>query len=277
MMAAKRATKPDVTEEDIREMIRMGRNVKRMIRIFAAILIMCFAWLRFADFDFGPITDDLTALFLQRLALLLYFISWVWGAIYDTNVQIDMYLRPPSRGRLTATMLGLCITLLLVFGVLCYVDDLRKFGLVLAAFWTVNIIGYAYLVKKVIPGPLQTTREKHEYDATTARPRKHEAYWKLEKLSLVRAYMMGKWQVYRFGTGGLMIVAINLLAFTTLSDAIALRGATSSDFVVTLGILLFVLAVEGWMTAARLQLLMDSRRLAALATKYKLTPLAGSG
>src|SRR5688500_12514856 len=82
------------------EIIYQARIARRVVAVAAAILAGAFAWLQFREIDFTPITNDISAKYLLRLTLALYYTCWVAGLLSDTNDQEVIYFEPPSKKRL---------------------------------------------------------------------------------------------------------------------------------------------------------------------------------
>jgi hypothetical protein len=88
---------------------------------------------------------------------------------------------------------------------------------------------------------------------------------------MINKYLDGKWQIYRFIAGGISLVLLNFLVFTSLgSDTQKLLGFHSIELIKSLGFLLFIVIMEGWIwyerviRKARLDLIKD------LEVKYYL-------
>ena len=76
----------------------------------------------------------------------------------------------------------------------------------------------------------------------------------LERLGILKNYIDGRWQRYRFGVGALLIALLVGLTFTGLASLIASRTAQfSSTSLLSFAILLHVAGLESWAWGARVK------------------------
>jgi hypothetical protein len=161
----------------------------------------------------------------------------------------------------------LAVGLAAVFAVLCLVDSYRLFAPFLAGFWVINVGGWWYIVKRILPKILRESRS-----ACLAACLARNDYVQLERFEMVREYMCGWWQMYRFGAGALLIGGINVLAFSPLAGVVAGASGLSPEMIITLSILGQILFVEGWIWLLRLRLSVSLRVVKNLSRLYRLVP-----
>ena len=192
---------------------------------------------------------------LWKVALTLYFFSWVFGADSDTEMQADVYLAAPHEGRLTKQDIGVMLGIAGGFLVLCLVsDNYRWFALALTAFWTINLIGWRYMAG-VLKTPIHQSYVKYG---------RAKEYVEMEKLRAVERYLTGRWQWWRFVAGAILAVAMDALSFLDLRPGFA-QGS----------IFFFVVFVESWMWIMRAKTKVSLRALDDLTERYG-EKLAGS-
>ena len=93
-----------------------------------------------------------------------------------------------------------------------------------------------------------------------------------ERLCVVYIYMLGRWQLWRFLAGFLIIC---LMAFVAVSGSyfphlLGPLGDLSPDVVQVLAMLCFVLVMEGWIWTMRLRTSAKLDVLDELAPKYEV-------
>jgi hypothetical protein len=192
---------------------------------------------------------------LWKTALVIYFFSWVFGADSDTEMQSEVYLAAPHKGRLGKQDLGVMLGIVAGFVVLCIVgNNHRWFALALTGFWTINILAWRYMVR-MLKTPL------HQSYVTYGRAKQ---YVEMEKLRAVERYITGEWQWWRFAIGAVLAAAMNVFAFVELRPGYAEAS-----------IFFFVVFVESWMWLMRVRTKLSLRVLDDLSERYG-EKLAGS-
>jgi hypothetical protein len=80
--------------------------------------------------------------------------------------------------------------------------------------------------------------------------------FKLEEVTLVyERYLCGRWQIYRFAAGAVVLAVLNTLAFSPLAGRLAtyLR-LSSSDLILSETVFSFVLLMEAWIWWVRISI-----------------------
>jgi hypothetical protein len=185
---------------------------------------------------------------LWKVALVIYFFSWVFGAESDTDMQSEVYLAAPHEGRLTKQDIGVMVGIAVGFAVLCMVsDNYRWFALALTGFWTINVLAWRYMV-----GALKTPI--HQSYVKYGRAKQYVA---MEKLRAVERYITGRWQWWRFAAGAVLAVAMDVLSFFPLG-----RGYAEAS------IFFFVVFMESWIWIMRSRTRLSLRVLDGLTERY---------
>lgn len=226
------------------------RTARWLIRLVAAGLVLFFGYLQLSGADYATIASSLPATTTFRLALALYYTSWITGVLYDTAIQEGTYSTPPNHGRIPV-ILG-TLALAITFGALCvWADNPVRFAGLLSGFLILNIALWRLMVDRVLPKTVAESQDAFRGD-----------YAKLERLRLAyRVYLCGRWQWARFATVGLGLVGINILV-----------RAGVSDLLVAGAILVLIVFKEAWIWLVRLQVGAAVRLLDRLGQNYSLTP-----
>ena len=194
------------------------------------------------------VTNSDFATVLWRASLVLYFLSWVFGAESDIDAQEEVYLVAPREGTLSQQDIGVGIGIAVVFGVLCWVSDsYRAFALALTGFWIVNVVTWRYLVR-LLAKPIRESRALYEREGR---------YIELERLRIAENYIAGNWQWWRFAIGAVLAIVMNGLAWFDLS-----RGYAAAS------IFAFVISVEAWIWLMRLRRKLALKALEEFGERY---------
>jgi hypothetical protein len=139
------------------------------------------------------------------------------------------------------------------------------FAAVLAAFWVLDTGAWAFILRR--------TAEPTVNDSVHGFRDKLKWYDRLESLLAFDEQHRGSWKWWRQGVGLLLLGFINLLAFSPLSESIGEAiGGIPGDTIVALSILIFVVAMEGWIWFTRIQSKARQHAISDLAKKYNLSP-----
>src|SRR5262249_36121447 len=136
---------------------------------------------------------------LLRLAMIIWYASWSYGAIADTEAM-ELFLDAPiGRGKLPWPAIVLMVLLTAVFGGLCIISSLSVILIALLAFWTVNAQAWLYFSSHLLRPVLDRQQQRHA-NASSFQLR--------EAPRVLRRYQLGKWQVWRFFTGFVVIALL---------------------------------------------------------------------
>jgi hypothetical protein len=245
------------------ELSRMARKIRSFVRILAAMLALIFGWLKLQGVPLPRLESDGVALLLLRLALVIYYFAWLSGVLFDTRVEEEVLYAAPQKGKIPPIAYGICVLVVVVFGVLCWVKNYPQFIVVLTFFWVVDILGWRYyLVARLIQPAMQESLETYKAEG---------AYFLVEQARQLEAYIAGSWKWARFWAGLGFIGVLAVLAFTRGAEIVAQRaGFLSASALLSLGILLWVLSMEGWIWYHRLRSTFVIRYLEEMKTRYRL-------
>jgi uncharacterized protein YbaR (Trm112 family) len=233
---------------------KMGKWFKLILWAGMGSLPLFFAWLKFQDVDFVSLGSRLDVDFLLKFSIAVYYLSWCLGAPWEVTDMESFYADAPNRGRIPVAVYMWIALLLGVAAVLCFVHSFTVLAPILAGFWAANVIGWTYRGSVVNP-TVNTSILKYE---------EFQKYDKLESLLVFNELNGGTWHWWRFGAGAVMLGCVNLLAFSPLSQILGdAVGGVPGDVILALGVLSFILLVEGWIWFQRIQ----SRRCYRLITK----------
>jgi hypothetical protein len=222
-------------------------TTRLLVKAAATGLVLTFGYLQLSGAEYGSIVSDVSADATFKLALALYYASWVAGTLVDTAVQERTYSSPPTGGRMPVGGFVAALVLSIAFGGLCFwAANPTRFAGLLGVFLVLNIVGWRYLLHRLDP----TVRE--------SRAAFDRSYFKLERLHIVYdEYLAGPWQVSRFAVALLGVAALNVLVRAGADD-ILIAGVT----------LAYVVVIEAWIWYMRLHVRAAVRLLDVLDTWY---------
>ena len=239
-------------------------NIYYMARLLvkgaALVLVFVFGWLQFKGVEFAPIAKELPADVVFKTSLALYYMCWVAGLLSDTDTQEGVYSKQPASGLMPLVTTAVLLTA--VFGLMCWAaTTYQRFAIVLTVFFLINIVTWWYLAFKFLPTTVRDSQVAFRDDP-----------FKSEKLVLVYdRYLAGRWQWLRFAAGGIVVAAIDVLAFSEAAHLVgAALGGISSDLTMAGLLLAFVVLMESWIWLVRLRLWTALRFLDHLAGRYEL-------
>jgi len=250
------------TPHDNSAVARVARTTRWLIYGLATLLTLAFGWLKLSGQDFAPIVKDVTPSLLFRTSLALYFTSWAFGTVSDTNAQESVYVVAPAGGSLPMKAWGTAIVISLVFAILCIVRSVGIFSIVLAGLLIANILGWRYMLTLVVK-PLNRSAEEYE---------RLVDYAKLQELREVERYLSGVWQWWRFAAGAIIICAMLALAFESVSLGVSSIFGLSNEYAFSVLVFAFVAVMEGWIWAIRLQRNITLEVIRKIGDLYRLSP-----
>ena len=220
-----------------------ARTTRTVISWLAGILVIIFGWLEFRDIQIGQIVGSVSGDLLVKIALCIYYLSWVAGTINDVDEQETAYAEAPSQGKVPWKGIVVAVVVAAVFALLCYVNSAKIFSLVLAGFLVINVLGYLYILAIISP---TITKSRTQYV-------EQGDHCSLIKLEIVWKYMGGKWQWYRFAFGFAAIGVVMAASFSRLPQLLnSVYPAIPTENYLALSVLLYVITFEGWIWAMRI-------------------------
>jgi hypothetical protein len=224
--------------------VSIYRTTKLLIKVAASGMVLLFGWLKLSGTDFAPIVKQVPAHLLLQSSLALYYACWVAGTVLDTDRQEQIYSTQPNEGRVPPMGYGLVGGIAAVFAILCFVRSAAVFAVFLNAFFVINIIGWRYIIRRILPAAVRHSKTVFA-----------DAPFKLERVHLIYdRYMCGRWQVLRFVAGGIVLAILNVVAFSNIAETDSIKRIIGSrDLAISSLVLCFVLVMESWIWLVRLR------------------------
>jgi hypothetical protein len=204
--------------------------------------VLVFGWLEFKDIPVGEIVGNVSGDLMVKIALSIYYLSWVAGTINDVDEQETAYAEAPNKGKFPRKGFIVAVGVAAVFALLCCVTSAKTFSVILAAFLAANVVGYLYVLAVVRPVK-EASENRYSQD------RDHQS---LARLGIVWTYMGGTWQWYRFAYGFAAIGIVMAMSFSRFPQWLnALYSPIPAETYMALSVLFYVLTFEGWIWSMR--------------------------
>jgi len=224
---------------------KIYKRTKKIIGYSGALLLLIFGWLELSNLPIVQIFNDQYSNWILRFSLIIYFAAWTTGPIIDMDAEEKVLEYVPNKDRLGFSSYAFIFVIVILFGALCYVSDFLYFDLILTAFFILNIISWVFLKDKFLKTAFEESNKKYIADGL---------YLKSECLKILNNYLYGNWQIKRFIAGFIVLILINFLVFTNLSNYISEKiGLNSSQFIKGIGVLIFIAVMEGWIWYIRIK------------------------
>jgi hypothetical protein len=260
--------------EGIAQIERLAWWPRFFTNIVCALLALFFTWLQIKEYEIAQIVEYAKPDLIFKFALVMYYFCWLFGPAFDLKIQQTVYIRDPAQGEVKP----LAFLLLVLFSGSAFFlmwasNNEKTFSLALAIFFTLNVLGYAYIVRRTKPAVAESSKLYLE----------RANYYRFEQLLAVTRYMFGRWQRIRFAVLGVIVTGIDAIC---LSDAarLWLSGHVHSiysdipvdalsNLLPDLSLLFFVCVSEGWIWAERLRVRNSVMFIDDLRRKYSIAPL----
>src|SRR5216683_1299656 len=234
-------------------MTKIARVIRSLIKWVATILVLLFGYLQLKDIQIEGVVDKLNPDILRRITLFIYYSCWVAGATFDTNIMEDVYYVEADRARLPVSAIILIVAFGVVTALLLWIaGNDEGFAILLDIFFAYNIIGFVYILRYTRPIS----------DASRDTYQRGQKYVSLIRLSIVSQYLRGTWQWWRFLTGIMILAALNVMCFSTVSGRLLaefithwlpiLNAVMVLQLLPSVLLLVFVVVIEGWIWYKRL-------------------------
>lgn len=245
------------------------------ILIVGTALALLFTWLTLQNLPYAEAIANARREYILRIALVMYYLSWVAGTKFDLTTQKSVYLLDPNRAQSRIPSITVVGSILVAFAILLWVkDEDPKFVLALSVLVAVNVVSWRFFLRDIVNPIITATREIY---------RGERDYFGLERLRVIEGYIGGDWQWRRFAVmAGMMLIASVLVAFSPLRTSLAdllnrlypsLPAEKVSPLLTAAFLAIFVLVAEGWIWIMRIRTRLSLQLLAVLDSRYRLLPL----
>jgi hypothetical protein len=261
-----------VRRDEHLEKTLFARRSRQVVGLISGGLLLFFGWLQLRDLAVESVINDTTPDIIWRAALIIYFTAWTFGTLFDTNVQEIALASVPNKGRWPAHTFGVVILLAIVAFVLCWTrGDIQAFAIALTIFVLVDHAAWRYLVWFLKP-----SIQKSYATYTDAGD-----FFAIERLNVVTDQIEGNWKWLRLFIVALPVVlAINLFAFVEMArlglaqiTRLLLPSLSTNDAAALAAsglVMIFVLGMEMWHWAIRINTQVSLDLLERLSTRYRL-------
>jgi hypothetical protein len=247
-MKKAREVKPSEVKDEIASLNKIFRRTKTLIKTIALILAFFFTWLEFRNIMIAReviplLTDKLSNTFF-KIVIVIYYFSWLAGTSKDLDDEEYTFLTAPNSGKLSISALGSMAVLAGLFAWLCGASTPKSIAIVLTTFFISNVLGWIYL-KWYIKEAIEKSIEKYE---------NRKDNLGLYKISIIKTYLWGKWEIYRFITGFIILLILDIFAFSNLSQIITkYLMLPSSQFLIVFMFFVYVIIMEIWIWFYRIE------------------------
>src|SRR5882757_8290667 len=243
------------------------------ITAVTAIIALAFVGLAVKDIPIGVLSNA-NPDYIQIAILSVYISCWAYGTSIDTKVQSAIYADDPEGGRVRVGAIAAVVVLATISVIVLLVrKDELHFALALAAFTTIDVLGWLYLRYWLLPPIIEASRRKYENE---------EDYYGQLILKKVTSQVIGNWKWHRqIVLTAIVLMMVALALYAQLHDSISgyvnrlvpsLPAGTIKALLPDTLLLAFVLVSELWHFAFRLDTFLTIRILNDMEEKFTLVP-----
>jgi hypothetical protein len=102
--------------------ILFARYTKTVIWIISTLLESYFTFLQVRDAQIGAFVNTVSADIIWRIALVIYYLCWVFGTKFDTDIQELAYVEFSRKEKWPIEAIGVVLLLGAVAAVLCWAE-----------------------------------------------------------------------------------------------------------------------------------------------------------
>jgi hypothetical protein len=266
------APKTPESESDARKRLqRVFWWARQAVWAVATILAFAFLWLQWKDYLEGGLVDKVSKVVVIKLALGIYYFSWIFACRFDLKIQESVYIIDPNKGALPKSFFLLTPLFLVGAALLLWAADHETYlPYFITTFFAIDTVLWIYTRKWAIP-IAEATRRHHSSNP--------ERYFYIAQIDVVEELMCGKYQIYRHIALFALIAAFDMIAlFDTPKEFISLlihavnsdiSERSMSELLPAAFLLGYVLACELSMWFMRARALLSLKIIDRLHMKYR--------
>lgn len=257
------------------EIDQLADKARLAIKAIGGALALGFGWLQLKDLPLIPLLESTQAGFVLKIALTLYYFSWVFGANFDVGLQQAAFLRDRHRGNLGLRAIAAIAGFGVVAAILLWVsNDEQRFSMALIAFVVVNVVGWHVLAARV-SSICHASLILAEGD-----------YFEIERIRLVQEFISGNWQRHRFLVMFLIAAVGAAVCFVpevratirtvvvSLAPDLREKGAVVDQLLPASVFLMFLVIAESWIWTMRAKTRLFLALIDDLRLTYEMRPIA---
>jgi hypothetical protein len=255
------------------EVIFFARRTRQIIGWISALLAVGFTWLQIKNINIASIVTGNTPDAIWRGSLIVYYLSWTAGTLFDTDIQEVHYVTVPNKGEWSLHTYVVVLILAVVAAALCLTEgNIEWFAIVLSVFIFVDHISWRYLIWYMKPA----------VDKSEEAYRSKGDWFAIEKLNVVVNQIEGNWKWWRLCVGIPIVLILDAFAFngtvntllTSVSRSVIpnISYDDASFLCASILVMAFVVAVETWHWVIRINTIVSIRLLENLGAKFELIP-----
>jgi hypothetical protein len=225
---------------ELKKSKKIYKRVKQFISLAALVLSMFFAWLQFDNVSFKPLMNDVISEIFFKLAISIYYFSWVFGTIGDMKSEKQTFKLHPQLSSLSLGAGSIMLMIVVLFTLLCFFNTYKLFIVALTVFLIFNFVSWKYFLKYFINPAISESRKLVKSPI------------EMEYVNTFNEYISGKWQLYRFGYAGIFIILFNVTVFTELINKLSTHFGVSSQFIFSSSLLFYIITFEAWIWVRRI-------------------------
>jgi hypothetical protein len=135
---------PDVSEKTL-----FARRTRQVIGWISGGLALFFTWLQLSGIPVQSVLNTVTPDIIWRAALIIYYLAWTAGTLFDTDIQEIALAEVPNRGKWPVHTFGVVAVLGIAAFVLCWAQgDIEKFAIALTIFVIVDHAGKSRIISR---------------------------------------------------------------------------------------------------------------------------------
>jgi hypothetical protein len=216
--------------------------------------------------------ESISKTILIKIAMGLYYFSWIFAAKFDLSIQESVYRIDPNKGALPRSFLWLTPLFLVGAVFLLWAADHETYlAIFLSLFFAIDCVLWFYVQRWSLPIAVET---KEHYSLNPDR------YFYVEKINVVEHLMCGRYQIYRHIVLFIVIVAFDAISFSAeyraytsmfISRFVGIDQQSIFERLPGLALFFYVCVCEGSMWFMRAKARLSLHIIASLQTKYRLS------
>lgn len=129
---------------------RFYSSIQLSIKLSSGILIFIFGFLKFSNLPIQQFLNPVIKDYIVKLAMFIYFSAWIFGGSSDLNLHKKIHDHVRINWEIKKWVYPFLLGLLIVFGLLCYIQDVKSFVIMLLIFRIIDVVGLRFVINNYI-------------------------------------------------------------------------------------------------------------------------------
>jgi hypothetical protein len=245
-------------KDPIIDSARFGRL---LVKIIAGIVAIGVWYIKISGEIFVEVIKNLSADVILQFAMIIYYVSWVFGVTNDIGEQ-EKVLIYEKRANTGFQFIGMLLVIAIVFSLMCLSQTYIQRVLLLFAFLVINFFVHKYYNKYIALPVINYSKKKYQDEKN---------YCMIEKTIMIEEYLTSPLLLNRLWVGVGILGVFTIILLTSIDRYFdQILQNYSKDFIYSSVLFVFIIAIEAIIWIKRIEVKYSIKTIDNINKNYRI-------